>query len=139
MSWRGSKGGIEAARQHHRVIMSPNSHCYIDHYQLKDGWESPLAIGGYLPVSKVYSFEPVPDELSAEEGRYILGPQVNLWTEYVSYPEHAMYMLLPRLDAISEVQWLPKEQKDFEGFKVRLERMEKLYDKLGYKYCRKIE
>lgn len=139
MSWRGSKGGLEAARQHHRVIMSPNDYCYIDYYQLKNGWESPLAIGGYLPVSKVYSFEPIPAELSNEEAHYILGPQVNLWTEYIGFPEHAMYMLLPRLDAISEVQWMPKEQKDYEAFKTRLPRMLELYDKLGYKYCKKME
>ena len=139
MSWRGMKGGIAAAKQGHRVIMTPTDFCYIDYYQLKDNWESPLAIGGYLPTSKVYSMEPVPAELSNEESRYIWGAQVNLWTEYIGFPEQAMYMLLPRLDAISEVQWMDKNRKDFEAFKVRLERMEKLYDKLGYKYCRKIE
>ena len=139
MSWRGMKGGIAAARQHHRVIMTPTDYCYIDYYQLKDAWESPLAIGGYLPVSKVYSMEPVPAELSEEEGKFIMGAQVNLWTEYVGFPDHAMYMLLPRLDAISEVQWMEPERKDLEAFKVRLARMEKLYDKLNYKYCRKIE
>ena len=139
MSWRGMKGGIEAARQHHRVIMTPTDWCYIDYYQLKNDRAQPQGIGGYVPVSKVYSLEPVPEELSEEEGRYILGPQVNLWTEYVGYPEHAMYMLLPRLDAISEVQWLPKEQKNLEAFKARLPRMLELYRKLGYKYCYKIE
>ena len=139
MSWRGMKGGLEAARQHHRVIMTPTDYCYIDYYQLKNAWESPLAIGGYLPVSKVYSMEPVPAELSEEEGKYIMGAQVNLWTEYVGFPDHAMYMLLPRLDAISEVQWLPKEQKNYENFKARLPRMLELYDKLGYTYCRKQE
>ena len=83
--------------------------------------------------------EPVPAELSSEESKFIMGAQVNLWTEYVGFPDHAMYMLLPRLDAISEVQWMQPEQKDFEAFKVRLARMEKLYDKLNYKYCHKIE
>ena len=136
MSWRGSEGGIAAARQHHRVIMSPNSHCYIDYYQLKEQWYQPMAIGGYLPMSKVYSFEPTA-ELTEEEAKYILGPQVNLWTEYVAYPEHAMYMLLPRLDAISEVQWMEADKKDFENFKSRLPRMLKLYRKLGYTYCSK--
>ncbi|MBQ8968149.1 MAG: beta-N-acetylhexosaminidase [Bacteroidaceae bacterium] len=139
MSWRGMKGGIEAARQHHRVIMTPTDYCYIDYYQLKDDWAQPHGIGGYVPVSKVYSLEPVPSELTEEEAQYILGPQVNLWTEYVGFPEHAMYMLLPRLDAISEVQWLPKEQKNYETFKQRLGRMEQLYDRLGYKYCHKTE
>ncbi len=139
MSWRGVKGGIAAARQHHRVIMSPNSHCYIDHYQLKDHMAQPLAIGGYLPVSKVYSYEPVPEELKEEEKPFILGAQANLWTEYVAYPEHALYMLLPRLDALSEVQWLQPEQKDFTAFNARLPRMLKLYEKLGYTYCKKME
>ncbi|MBP5515067.1 MAG: beta-N-acetylhexosaminidase [Bacteroidaceae bacterium] len=139
MSWRGMKGGIEAARQHHRVIMTPTDYCYIDYYQLKDDWSQPHGIGGYLPLSKVYSMEPIPAELNEEEGKFILGAQVNLWTEYVGYPDHALYMLLPRLDAISEVQWTPKEQKNFDAFKVRLERMEKLYDKIGYKYCHKTE
>ena len=139
MSWRGMKGGIEAARQHHRVIMTPTNFCYIDYYQLKDDRSQPQAIGGYLPLSKVYSMEPVPSELSEEEAKYIWGPQVNLWTEYVKYPEHAMYMLLPRLDAISEVQWMQADRKDYEAFKARLPRMLKLYDKLGYRYCRKME
>ncbi len=140
MSWRGIKGGIEAAKQHHRVIMSPNSYCYIDYYQLKDHNRQPDAIGGYLPVSKVYSFEPlVPDDLSEEEQQYILGPQVNLWTEYVAYPNHVFFMLLPRLDAISEVQWCQSSQKDFEDFKMRLPRMKQLYDRLGITYCRDIE
>ena len=140
MSWRGINGGIEAARQHHRVIMTPTDYCYIDYYQLKDQWGQPLGIGGYLPVSKVYGFEPlIPDQLSDEEQKYILGPQVNLWCEYVGYPEHVFYMLLPRLDAISEVQWCRSEQKDFENFKARLPRMLKLYDRLGVNYCHQIE
>ena len=140
MSWRGINGGIEAAKQHHRVIMSPTTFCYIDYYQLKDQGRQPLGIGGYLPVSKVYSFEPlIPDQLSEEEQQYILGPQVNLWCEYVAYPQHAFYMLLPRLDAISEVQWCRPDQKDYEGFKTRLPHMLKLYDKLGINYCHQVE
>ena len=140
MSWRGVKGGIEAAKQHHRVIMTPTDYCYIDYYQLKDQWHQPMAIGGYLPLSKVYSFEPlIPDQLSDEEQRFILGPQVNLWTEYVGSPEHVFYMLLPRLDAISEVQWCRSDQKDFDDFKNRLPRMKQLYDRLGVNYCRGVE
>ena len=139
MSWRGMKGGIAAARQHHPVIMSPTEYCYIDYYQLKNDWAQPHGIGGYLPLSKVYSMEPIPAELTEEEAKYIMGPQVNLWTEYIAWPEHAMYMLLPRLDAISEVQWMQPNQKDFESFKNRLPRMKQLYDKLGYKYCSKFE
>ena len=140
MSWRGINGGIEAAKQHHRVIMTPTDYCYIDYYQLKNQWGQPLGIGGYLPVSKVYSFDPlIPDQLTEEEQQYILGPQVNLWTEYVAYPQHAFYMLLPRLDAISEVQWCRPEQKDFENFKTRLPHMLKVYDRIGVNYCREIE
>ena len=140
MSWRGIKGGIEAARQHHRVIMTPTDYCYIDYYQLKDQGGQPLGIGGYLPVSKVYSFEPlIPDQLSEDEQKYILGPQVNLWTEYVAYPQHLFYMLLPRLDAISEVQWCRSDQKDFEDFKTRLPHMKQIYDRMGVNYCHQVE
>ena len=140
MSWRGVNGGIEAARQHHRVIMAPTDYCYIDYYQLKDTWNLPLGIGGYVPASKVYSFEPlVPGKLTEEEQQYILGPQVNLWTEYIAVPQHLFYMLLPRLDAISEVQWCQPEQKDFDDFKRRLPRMMQLYDRLHVSYCRKVE
>lgn len=139
MSWRGINGGIEAARQHHHVIMTPTDYCYIDYYQLKNTWNEPLAIGGYVPMSKVYSFEPVPTVLSEETQQFILGTQVNLWTEYVAAPEHLFYMLLPRLDAISEVQWCCPEQKDFEDFKQRLSHMLQLYDHMGVKYSRTVE
>ena len=140
MSWRGVNGGIEAARQHHRVIMAPTDYCYIDYYQLKDTWNLPLGIGGYVPASKVYSFEPlVPGKLTEEEQQYILGPQVNLWTEYIAAPEHLFFMLLPRLDAISEVQWCQPGQKDFDDFKRRLPRIMQLYDRLHVSYCRKVE
>ena len=140
MSWRGIDGGIEAARQHHHVIMTPTDYCYIDYYQQKNTWNAPLAIGGYVPVSKVYSFEPlVPEKLTAEQQQYILGAQVNLWTEYIASPDHLFYMLLPRLDAISEVQWCRPEQKDFENFKSCLPRMKQLYDLMGVTYCRDVE
>ena len=140
MSWRGVNGGIEAARQHHRVIMTPTDYCYIDYYQLKNHWVQPLSIGGYVPVSKVYSFEPlVPETLNEKEQQYILGPQVNLWTEYIAAPEHLFYMLLPRLDAMSEVQWCLPEQKDFADFQRRLPRMLRLYDRLHVTYCRGVE
>ncbi len=135
MSWRGYKGGIEAARQHHRVIMTPTDNCYIDYYQLKNQHQQPLAIGGYLPVSKVYDMEPVPESLTADEGKCIIGAQCNLWTEYVLSPDHAMYMLLPRLAAMSEVQWRQAGTKNFNSFKNRLVNLEKSYGKLGYKYC----
>ena len=140
MSWRGYKGGIEAARQHHHVVMSPTNHCYIDYYQLKNHDAQPLAIGGYLPVSTVYSMEPVPAELTEEEGKFIVGAQCNLWTEYVVSPDHAMYMLLPRLAAMCEVQWMQPQAKNYEEFsKKRLPAMQSIYRKLGYKYCSTIE
>ena len=135
MSWRGYKGGITAARLHHRVIMTPTDNCYIDYYQLKNQRAQPHAIGGYLPLSKVYAMEPIPSDLTEEEGKFILGAQCNLWTEYVLSPKHAEYMLLPRLDAMCEVQWLQPDQKNFEAFTTRLADMEKLYRKLGYSYC----
>lgn len=136
MSWRGYQGGIEAARQHHHVVMTPTSHCYIDYYQLKDPARQPLAIGGYLPLSKVYSMEPVPAELTEEESKYIMGAQCNLWTEYVVSPDHAMYMLLPRLAAMCEVQWMQPEAKNYDDFsQSRLPALQALYRQLGYKYC----
>ena len=138
MSWRGVKGGIEAARQHHRVIMTPTDYCYLDYYQLRDHDRQPPAIGYYLPLSKVYSFEPL-EGIPEEEQQFILGAQGNLWTEYVAYPQHAFYMLLPRLDALSEVQWCRPDQKDFEDFKTRLSRLQRMYDRIGINYCHDIE
>ncbi len=138
MSWRGTKGGIEAARQHHHVIMTPTDFCYFDYYQLKDHDRQPNAIGYYLPLTKVYSFEPL-DGIPEEEQKYILGVQCNLWTEFIGYPQHVYYMLLPRLDALSEVQWCRPDQKDFEDFKARLPRLKQLYDRIGVNYCRDME
>lgn len=134
MSWRGEKGGIAAAKQKHEVVMSPNSHMYLDHYQSLDKENEPLAIGGYLPLQKVYSYEPIPKELSAEEAKYVLGVQTNLWTEYVSTTKYAEYMLLPRLQAEAEVAWSPKEQKNFDDFEKRLDTDYKRLDKLGINY-----
>jgi len=141
MSWRGTKGGIAAAKQKHRVIMSPNVFAYIDHPQLKDYSKQPQTTDGYqVSCSKMYSFEPViPEELTAEEQDCILGVQANLWTEHVAYPEHAFYQLLPRLASMSEVQWCAPQQKDFENFKTRLPQLQKFYDKLGYVYCHQVE
>ena len=141
MSWRGTKGGIEAAKQHHRVIMSPNVYSYIDHPQLKDYSKQPQTTGSYqVSCSKIYSFEPlIPDQLTEEEQTCILGVQANLWTEHVAFPEHAFFQLLPRLGAMCEVQWCNPDQKDFESFKARLPQLQKLYDKLGVTYCRSVE
>ena len=120
MSWRGTDGGIAAAKQKHNVVMSPGTHCYFDHYQGDPGQE-PLAIGGFTTVQKVYSYEPIPDTLTEEEARYILGAQGNLWAEYITTPEHAEYMALPRAIALSEVLWSPKEARDEKDFLRRLE------------------
>ena len=141
MSWRGVKGGITAARQGHRVIMSPNVYSYIDHPQLKDVAKQPRTTGSYIvSSSKIHSFEPLlPDSLTDEQQKSILGYQVNLWTEHVAYPDHAFYQLLPRLGAASEVQWCAPEQKDFESFKKRLPKLEKLYKLLGAPYCPTVE
>ncbi len=107
---------------------------YIDYYQSENRSNEPLAIGGFLPVEKVYSYEPVPKELIEEETKYIMGLQSNLWTEYVSNTNHAEYMLLPRLQAQAEVAWTPKEEKDLQGFLKRLEQDYKRLDKPGINY-----
>ncbi|MBR1901716.1 MAG: beta-N-acetylhexosaminidase [Bacteroidaceae bacterium] len=141
MSWRGTKGGIAAAKQNHRVIMSPNVYAYLDHPQLKDYGKQPRTTDSYIvSCSKIYSFDPlVPEELTKEQSDCILGYQGNLWTEQVAYPEHALYQLLPRLGAMSEVQWCNPEQKDFENFKTRLPQLKKLYDRMGLVYCNEVE
>jgi len=119
MSWRGNEGGIHAAREGHDVVMTPGSHCYFDHYQSRYPGE-PLAIGGYLPLQKVYEFEPVPDSLNAQEAKHILGAQANLWTEYISNEKQVEYMLFPRLCALAEVDWLPANKKDYANFSARI-------------------
>jgi hexosaminidase len=119
MSWRGVQGGIEAAKSGHDVVMTPTSHCYLDYYQ-SDHPDEPLAIGGYLPLEKVYSYEPVPPELNEEESKHIKGAQVNLWTEYIPTVEQLDYMTFPRLCALSEVVWSRKDQRDLLAFTKRL-------------------
>lgn len=133
MSWRGMAGGIDAARQGHDVIMTPGSHMYFDHYQGSRDLE-PLAIGGFSPLEKVYSFEPVPDELSDEEAGHILGAQANVWTEYMKTGDHVEYMVAPRLLALAEVVWSPREARDWEGFVDRLPRQFVLLDEMGINY-----
>ncbi|MFV0536523.1 MAG: family 20 glycosylhydrolase [Dysgonomonas sp.] len=135
MSWRGIEGGIAAAKEHHDVIMVPTSHLYFDYYQSKDVDNEPLGIGGYVPVEKVYSFEPVPAELTAEEQKHIIGTQANLWTEYIPTSNHVEYMVLPRMAALSEVQWTMPEKKDYDLFLLRLDGLMKLYKKSGYNYA----
>jgi len=135
MSWRGEKGGIAAAKEHHYVIMTPGEYCYLDHYQA-DPKNEPLAIGGFLPLKKIYSYEPVPAGLTEEEAKYVLGAQGNVWTEYMKSPEQVEYMVFPRAAALAEVLWSPKGPKDYDNFKVRLKILTKLYDILGINYCK---
>lgn len=139
MSWRGVVGGIEAAKMKHQVIMTPNTHMYFDYYQLADIDSEPLAIGGFLPVEKVYSFEPVSDDLSKEETGYILGVQANLWTEYIPTYSHVEYMELPRLAALSEVQWTMPEKKDYGYFLKRLPLLLESYDMQQYNYAKHVK
>jgi hexosaminidase len=119
MSWRGTEGGIAAARAGHDVVMTPGSHCYLDYYQ-SDPATEPLAIGGYLTIEKVYSYEPVPTELTAAEARHILGAQANLWTEYIATPEKLEYMAYPRACALAEVVWSPAASRRWPDFSRRL-------------------
>ncbi|WP_162419571.1 beta-N-acetylhexosaminidase [Cyclobacterium roseum] len=116
MSWRGEKGGIAAAQMGHDVIMTPNSHLYFDHYQAEDKTTEPLAIGGFLPLEKVYSYSPVPEALSEEEAAHVLGVQANLWTEYIPTNQKMEYFLFPRALALAEVAWKTKEEKDYQSF-----------------------
>lgn len=134
MSWRGSAGGIEAAKKGNHVIMAPNSHCYLDYYQTDKIETEPKSIGGHLPIEKVYSLDPY-EGLNADEQQYILGVQGNLWTEFISEFDHAEYMLLPRLAALAEVGW-SYDNKDFDSFKKRETSLARLYDAYGYKYAK---
>ncbi len=137
MSWRGVAGGIEAARQKHNVIMTPNSHCYLDHYQ-NNAEQEPLAIGGYLPLSKVYSYNPIPEELTADEAKYVVGVQGNIWTEYMPDSDYVEYMAYPRACAIAEVGWLECHQRNFEDFASRLKVHFQRLDLLGVNYFDKV-
>lgn len=136
MSWRGEAGGIEAARQKHNVIMTPNTYLYFDYYQAKDTENEPLAIGGYLPMDRVYSYEPMPAELTPEEQKYITGVQANVWTEYMPTFAQVQYMTLPRMAALCETQWsTPDKKKDYAGFLKRTARLTKIYQLKGWNYA----
>lgn len=137
MSWRGYSGGNEAARQKHDVVMTPTGYCYFDYFQSRNSSE-PLAIGGYLPLERVYAFEPVSAELSAEDARYIIGAQANLWTEYITSEEKVEYMLLPRLCALSEVVWSETGSRNYSRFISRLTAHFKLLDYLGINYSKAV-
>jgi hexosaminidase len=135
MSWRGEKGGIEAAKQHHDVIMTPTTYCYLDYSQTKN--DDSLTIGGFLPLDKVYNYEPIPKELDASEAHYILGAQGNVWTEYMPNPAKVEYMIFPRISALSEVVWSPKDSKNWNTFSSELPEMYKRYDFWGISYFKK--
>ena len=135
MSWRGFEGGIDAASQGHPVVMCPTSYCYFDYYQADPDFQ-PKAIGGLITVKKVYSFRPVPSELIGEARKLILGGQGNLWTEYVSTPEHAEYMVLPRMTALAEVLWSPDIKLDWNDFSKRLQTQFQRFDHLKVNYSR---
>lgn len=135
MSWIGESGGIEAAHQHHDVIMTPNTYLYFDYYQSKKVEDEPLAIGGYLPIEKTYNYEPMPKELTKEEQQYIKGVQANLWTEYIPIFSQVQYMVLPRLGAAAEVQWTDPSKKDYKDFLRRVPHLVAVYDCYGWNYA----
>jgi len=133
MSWRGVEGGIAAARQGHDAIMTPGDYCYLDKYQADPATE-PKAIGGYLTLKKVYSYEPIPEELNADEKKHILGAQGNIWTEFIPSVKQVQYMALPRMIALSEVDWSPASGRDFTSFRTRLNPQLKKLDYLKVNY-----
>jgi hexosaminidase len=135
MSWRGEEGGIAAAKENHQVIMTPGSHVYLDHSQTKN--EDSVTIGGFLTMETVYSYEPVPKELTAQQATYVLGAQGNVWTEYMSNPSKVEYMLFPRLSALSEVLWSAKENKNWPAFQTKMESQYKRYKVWGANYFKK--
>ncbi len=135
MSWRGFQGGIDAARQGHDVVMTPTNYCYFDYYHANPDFE-PEAIGGLVTLKKVYSFEPVPEELDATEASHILGTQGNVWTEFISTPSHAEYMALPRMTALAEVAWSTEEGRDWTDFRTRLNDQFKRFDAMQVNYSK---
>ena len=134
MSWRGVAGGLQAVRMGNEAIMTPNTFYYLDYYQSLDKENEPLAIGGYLPVEKCYSYEPFTAGMTEEEKGRVLGVQANLWTEYIATADHLHYMLLPRMAALSEVQWCQPENKSWERFYDSADEFCSIYDVMGYKY-----
>jgi len=134
MSWRGVSGGIEAAKKGFDAIMTPNSFMYFDYYQSEERDKEPFAIGGFLPVEDVYAYEPF-EGLEESAQSHILGVQANLWTEYIATPEHLEYMLLPRMCALSEIQWCQAGKKDYYRFNQSLNHSFAMFDAMGLSYC----
>uniref|UniRef100_A0A7S4K3H5 Beta-hexosaminidase n=1 Tax=Odontella aurita TaxID=265563 RepID=A0A7S4K3H5_9STRA len=138
MSWRGTGGGIEAAAAGHDVVFAPTSHTYFDYCQSENRYAEPLAIGGYLPLEAVYDYEPIPEKMESDKIRHVLGAQGQLWTEYMPNPKHVEYMAFPRMSALCEVLWTPKEGKDYSDFLARLRGHLRRLDVLDVNY-RKLE
>jgi hexosaminidase len=134
MSWRGEVGGIAAAQAGHDVVMAPNTYTYFDYYQATDKEAEPLAIGGFVPLSKVYSYNPIPAELTPEQARHVLGTQFQVWTEYMGGPAQVEYMAYPRACALSEAAWSPLEGKDWQAFTARLSAHLKRLDMMKVNY-----
>jgi hexosaminidase len=134
MDWIG--GATEGASAGHDVVMTPEGYCYLDHYQSRDHAKEPRAIGGFLPLRKIYGFEPIPAALAPEFQRHILGAQGNLWTEFIPNLHHAEYMIFPRECALAELTWSPKESRNFDDFLRRLETDERRLDQMGVNYRR---
>ncbi len=137
MSWRGTKGAVQAAKEGHDVILTPGSHCYFDHYQSENENE-PLAIGGFLPLEKVYHFNPIPEGLTDKEAKHVLGAQGNVWTEYMQTEKQVEYMAFPRAIALSEVLWSSPKHKNYSDFIHRLEQYQKRLDQLEVNYANHI-
>jgi len=132
MSWRGEEGGIAAAKQNHDVIMTPESYVYLNESQTKN--EDSLTYGGFLPLEKVYGYEPQPATLNADEAKHILGAQGNVWTEYMTNDKNVEYMIFPRMSALSEVLWSPKEKRNWKDFEGRLPAIFNRYKMWGASY-----
>ena len=135
MSWRGAEPGAKGAALGHDVIMSPSTSLYFDHYQSKNTGEEPMAIGGFSDVKNVYNTEPVAPELDAKAKAHIIGVQANLWAEYITSPNYAEYMVLPRMAALSEVQWLQPSEKNYDAFVKRTDSLRHIYELYGYTYA----
>lgn len=135
MSWRGTDGAEIAAKSGHDAILTPVQYCYFDYCQSPDRDSEPVSIGGYLPVEKVYSFEPISPDFTPEEAAHILGVQANIWREYIKTMSHTQYMALPRMAALAEVQWMQPEAKNYDQFVERAKRLTKQYDANGYNYA----
>ncbi len=138
MSWRGMDGGYAAIKQKHDAIMTPNSHLYFDYYQTQDTEDEPLAFNGYVPIEKVYSLNPVPDGLTADESRHVLGVQANMWAEYLTSFRQVEYMALPRMCALAEVQWCDPSRRDYHDFLGRLPRIIEFFDRDSFNYAKHV-